>query len=132
MRTFLVLCKKRKFSPMPPPPSTQRNKEEILFRCENFLCYARNENISPRPPPLGENFRFLHNTRNFCIYREFLPLILPESSKKFSLDTKKSCFMQETKNFRQHPPPFLIVISYFFIDTSTIELNCHNQARNSH
>ena len=45
---------------------------------------------------------------------------------------KKSCFMQETKNFRQHPPPFLIVISYFFIDTSTIELNCHNQARNSH
>ena len=32
------------------PPSTGSCKEEILFRCENFLCYARNENISPRPP----------------------------------------------------------------------------------
>ena len=32
------------------PPSTQRNKEEILFRCEHFLCYARDENFSPSPP----------------------------------------------------------------------------------
>ena len=32
------------------PPSTGRFKEEIFFRCEHFLCYARNENISPRPP----------------------------------------------------------------------------------
>ena len=46
-------------------------KQEILFRCENFLCYARNEKISPRPP-LKINF--------------------------------KSCFMQETKTFRQGPP----------------------------
>ena len=28
-----------------------RFKEEILCRCEHFLCYALNENISPRPPP---------------------------------------------------------------------------------
>ena len=30
-----------------------RFQEEILFRCEYFLCYARNENISTRPPPLN-------------------------------------------------------------------------------
>ena len=29
---------------------SERYKEEILFRCKHFLCYARNENISPRPP----------------------------------------------------------------------------------
>ena len=28
-----------------------RFKEEILCRCENFLCYARNKNFSQRPPP---------------------------------------------------------------------------------
>ena len=26
----------------------ERFNEEILFKCEHFLCYARNENISPR------------------------------------------------------------------------------------
>ena len=26
-------------------------KQEILIRCENFLCYASNEKISPRPRP---------------------------------------------------------------------------------
>ena len=48
---------------------------------------------------------------------------MPESSKEFSLDTKKSCFMQETKIFRPPPPPLLIVISYFFIESSTIKLS---------
>ena len=56
-------------------------KEEILFRCKNFLCYARNKNISPRPPPQLEAVK-----------------------KKFSLDVKISCVMQETKIFHQGPP----------------------------
>ena len=36
------------------PLSTGRFKKEILFRCEYFLCYARNENLSlsPHPSPL--------------------------------------------------------------------------------
>ena len=33
------------------PPSTGRFKKEILFRCQHFLCYARNENFSPSPHP---------------------------------------------------------------------------------
>ena len=34
-----------------------RVKEEILFKCEHFLSYARNENISPRPPPSTGRFK---------------------------------------------------------------------------
>merc|ERR1711872_400322 len=60
------------------PPSTGSCKKEILFRCENFLYYARNENISPRPPPPQ----------------------LEAVKKKFSLDVKISCVMQETKIFQ--------------------------------
>ena len=36
-----------------------RFKEEILFRCEHFLCYARNEIISPSPPPLKNSVTIL-------------------------------------------------------------------------
>ena len=32
------------------PPSTGRFKKEILFHCEHFLCYKRNE-IFHRGPP---------------------------------------------------------------------------------
>ena len=69
MRTFLVLSKNLNYFTRPPPLTlvllyckflTEIHavqfdsgifKEEILFRCKNFLCYARNKNFSPRPPP---------------------------------------------------------------------------------
>ena len=58
-------------------------KEEIPFRCEHFLCYARNGSFHQcLPPPL-----------------------LKEIRKKFSLDVNISCVMQETKIFHQGLPP---------------------------
>merc|ERR1711893_138609 len=52
------------------PPSTGSCKEEIFFRWEHFLCYTRNENISPRPPTLNLH-TFLH--RMNCKY--FITLV---------------------------------------------------------
>ena len=130
MRTFLVLCKKRKFSPMPPPPSTQRNKEEILFRCEQFLCYARNENFSPSPPSTlvllyckflieihAVQFdsgifkeEILFRCEHFLCYgrNENIsprpPPQLEDLRKKFSLHANISCVKQKSKLFHQAPP----------------------------
>ena len=141
MRTFLVLCKKRKFSPMPPPPSTQRNKEEILFRCEHFLCYARNENFSPSPPStlvlLYCKFlieihavqldswifkeEILFRCEHFLCYgrNENIspspPPQLEDLRKKFSLHANISCVKQKSKLFHQAPPLTLVLLYCKFL-----------------
>merc|ERR1711872_1153498 len=95
------------------PPSTGSCTQEILFRCENFLCYTRNENISPRPPPPqleAIKKKFSLDVKISCVIQETkifhqgLPPQLEAVKKKFSLDVKTSCVMQETKIFHQGPP----------------------------
>ena len=68
------------------------------FLHKHFLCYTRNENISPRPPRQLENLK-----------------------KKFSFDANISCVMQETKIFHRGPPPSPLVLLY-------CTLNIENQA----
>ena len=88
-------------------------KEEIIFPCRHFLCYARNENISPRPPPQLEDLKkkFSLDANISCVMQETKmihqapPPQLEDLRKKFSLDVNISCVMQETKIFHQGPPP---------------------------
>ena len=94
MRTFLVLCKKRKFFTKAPPSTLAllfctfiienhvvqfdggRFKQEILFRCEYYLVLCKKRKYFTKAPPQLEDLR-----------------------KKFSLDAIFSCVMQETKIF---------------------------------
>ena len=100
MRTFLVLSKNLNYFTRPPPLTlvllyckflTEIHavqfdsgifKEEILFRCKNFLCYARNKNFSPRPPPQHQCYYIVSSLQKITRFNS----MVKDLRNKFSLD----------------------------------------------
>ena len=76
-------------------------KEEILFRCKHFLCYERNENISPRSHPSSRRLK-----------------------EEILLYAYISCVMQKTEIFHQGPPLTLVLLyCTFLIENHSVQFD---------
>ena len=109
MRTFLVLCKKRKFFTEAPPSPL------VLLYCtfliENHAVLFEGGNLRKKLSLHANISCVMQETK---IFHQGPPPQLEDLRKKFSFDANISCVMQETKIFHRGPPLTISVTILYF------------------